>query len=142
MWRWFFFTLYRLPLYLGSPIQSKIKTKGLICYKYVPHSYLFENFKRSLMKWHQTIAAWTVKSHLHHALCIVLEESWWIFELLKLGKTIENVYLYQGCFGHCIWHDKCLYRLSWQVFDFIRATFRENNTKDMLASHWNKYTNI
>ena len=26
---------------------------------------------------------------------------------------------YQGCFWHCVWHDKC--RLLWQSFDFYRG---------------------
>ena len=33
--------------------------------------------------------------------------------------TIEIVYVYQGCFWHCIWRDQC--RLSWQAFDIYRG---------------------
>ena len=31
----------------------------------------------------------------------------------------ENVWVYQGCFWHCIWHNK--YRLSWPAFDFYKG---------------------
>ena len=44
------------------------------------------------------------------------------------NKVVENVYVYQGCFWHCIWYDKC--RLSRQAFDFDRGYFREK-----LVSH-------
>ena len=38
-----------------------------------------------------------------------------------LNHSIENAHVYQGCFSHCIWHDKCLYGLSRQAFDSYRA---------------------
>ena len=34
-----------------------------------------------------------------------------------------HAWVYQGCFWHCIWHDKC--HLLWQAFDFDRGyTFK------------------
>ena len=42
-------------------------------------------------------------------------------------KIAEYVWIYQGCFWHYIWHEKC--RLSWQAFDVYRGYVSGEVTK-------------
>ena len=87
----------------------------------------------------RTIYQMARQVYVHHFKEVV--NSFYTVDVLenKVGETIETVYVYQGCFWHCIWYDK--YRLSWPAFDFYRGYLSGEARLPSSGSEWMKRKN-